>query len=165
MSVWVDHPHLVQHLIDVQKTGASCSQIALALGHGISRNSVVAKIFRLRLEGVEIPTINPSIMSRKKPVGGFTLPQRMGDTVSQPKIRTEPFIAKVDLTAPVPLIDEFGARITVINAKKSHCRYVHGDISTKDFHYCGNLVVRKSFCAYHAERCLVPPLPHKPRAS
>lgn len=54
---WTDE--LVERLITLNREGYSCSEIAARLGHGFSRNAIIGKIHRLKLNGTT-PVVNAS---------------------------------------------------------------------------------------------------------
>lgn len=156
MSIWSDNPSLDERLDSLAREGYSTSQIAAALGHGITRNSVIGRMKRQGIATRELPKPR----AKQKP-----RPRQIRYSTSMPKFPIEPLKIVPDLTAPEPLTDEYGAFITVLNAKDSHCRAPSGDSALGTFRYCGAQVEKGSYCAFHRQRFFMPATPYHKRGA
>jgi GcrA cell cycle regulator len=137
-NTWEQHPELVESCKELWKEGLSAAQIARALGHGLTRNSVIGKVTRLKL----------------KEHGGY--PRQARSVMRNTRPKTKPLTieerAEILQAAPDP---ELGL-VTPFNAKDKHCRYGYGDPSDEGFHYCGRKAVRGSYCPGHHAICHEP---------
>jgi GcrA cell cycle regulator len=140
-GVWKDES-LVLQLVDLWNAGNSCSQIARALGHGISRNSVIGKVTRLGLNGRQTTS-------------------RM--THSVPKGPARPKLVPKEPPAPVieeePVILEDGSHVTIMTVTDRMCRWPIGDPTASDFHFCGrSSKFGAPYCEAHARKAYQPAL-------
>lgn len=125
-GVWADET-IVARLKELWAQGNSCSQIAFALGNGITRNAVIGKVTRLGLPDR----------------GGAT-----GGNSRKGYVRTKPVIAKPrlivikgDVAAPFFLcpLETF--------AEGDTCRFISGDIGRPGWQMCGH--PGHPWCEYH----------------
>lgn len=106
MSVWSDNPALDARLAELAQEGYSTSQIARALGYGISRCAVIGRMSR---QNIATRTIKPKDQRPRHKPKPFIFPHSMP---SQIKFRAAPLKLAPDLEAPAPLVDEEGKPIT-----------------------------------------------------
>ncbi len=111
MSVWTEDR--VGRLRDLYREGKTATQIAADLGGGITRNSVIGKIERLRL--------------------------RSGSTVAAPVAqRPVPAVSKGLVPAVVvETMPAAAAPVTMDGLTEFSCRWPLGDPRSADFHFCG----------------------------
>lgn len=147
-SPWKTKPALETQLIAIWNSGKTARECAIILGRGITRNSVVAKIDRLRQSGIDLRSTAMVQVKPPKPVS----PPRQKPT---PPPTREVVIA----LEPITLAD--GSSVTVLNARLEHCRYPYGEAIDADFRYCGRHASKGSFCADHAVICYQPL--HRPK--
>lgn len=126
--------------------GLSAGQIAKLLP-GRSRNSVLGRVMRLGLDKLDPHKC-------QYPQGAQSKKKRYPPKPKSPPAM--PAKAAAEESAPEAARDENGDRITVLNAKDSHCRYPFGEVGHDSFHFCGNQVERGSWCCYHRLRCFTP---------
>jgi GcrA cell cycle regulator len=144
-NVWVQHPELLEKLKELAAEGLTNSAIARALGHGLTRNAIIGKITRMG-----IPHRSNGMSRTPK---AFNIPPVNGLGGKQQR-RTAPLKLAPPPDAPDPMVDEHGEPITMVNVTDHHCRYVHGDVGTSSFRFCGHRKDKKAaFCEYHAGRC------------
>jgi len=138
------NPEAVTKLTDLWNRGLSGNEIAAHFGHVMTRQSVIGKAHRLGLAD-RSPNMNRHLSGSRthlKPVVRPTPPP--------------PVKKPVDDLAPEPARDENGDRITVLNAKDSHCRFPFGEVGHENFHYCGHKTDRGSWCPWHRLRVFTP---------
>lgn len=131
MNIWDDDTK-VKSLKEMWAAGRSCSQIARALGAGISRCAVMGKVSRLGLtrEG-------GSITSTPKPKPNHAKP------VAPPRAVKPAPIKKAQEPHPEPL----GAPGEFV----SGCQWMHGDVGgAQPWRMCGH--PGKPWCPFHAQR-------------
>ncbi len=148
MTIWQEHPELVEQLRQLLLEGRSFRQAAKVLGHGLTRNAVLGKANRMNMEQKGTQRVpRPFVMPSVNGLGG-------------PKqIKKAPKVFAPDAEAPKPAVDENGAPITMLNVDKQHCRYVYGEPGEKTFHFCGLPKFSGSFCEFHAQKCHQPSHP------
>ena len=118
----------VSVLRQLWEEGKSASEIAVALGEGVTRNAVIGKAHRLRLAN-RAPCANPRDETAPAPVRERKKP----DSASAPKRRV--------LRKGYHLAD----------IKERMCRWPHGDPREPDFHFCGApTIAGLPYCAEHA---------------
>ncbi len=113
------------------------SEIAVALGDDVTRNAVIGKAHRLKLETRASP-----IMKGKKESGRPFASSRAGIPVN-PRTRHT-----------IPLIEAksqgYGDRkYRLEELDKNQCRWPIGDPKEKDFHFCGAQLIGGSYCDAH----------------
>ena len=136
------NPETVAKLTELWNAGLSGNQIAACFGHVMTRQSVIGKARRLKL-----PDRSPN----------------MNRYLSGSRTHPKPVAKKpAEDPAPEAARDKNGDRITVLNAKDSHCRYVYGEVySDGSYFYCGAQVDRGSFCSAHRKICYTPATVHR----
>ena len=130
----------VEQLKSLWTEGLSASQIARALGGGVTRNAVIGKVHRLGLAGRATPTRSDRPRLPSAP--------RMSMRSHQPP----PPIVEED---PVTLDD--GSFATVLTINNAMCRWPIGDPSDNEFHFCGRKPKAGSpYCEAHARKAYQP---------
>ena len=124
----------VEILKSMTADGASASQIARAIGGGVTRNAVINKRIRLGLAS----NTKPSVRSRV-PMSGPVL-----------KSKPLPPPPPVELD---PLVLEGGEHVTLLTVNDRCCRWPIGDPCESDFHFCGHAPAQGSpYCEAHARK-------------
>lgn len=112
--------------------GSSCSVIARALGGGITRNAVIGKVTRLGLPP-------RAVMTRQAPAA--RAPRATSPTTRR--------VFKPMAEAPAPKQRDDGTAVTLLNARRSECRWPVGDVSG-EMPLCGcETEPGESWCAFH----------------
>lgn len=144
---WTDDR--VELLSKLWGEGLSASQIAAALGGGVTRNAVIGKVHRLGLSG-------------RAKTGA-------GQAQRQAKPRPPAVTGTADAARPVPrpeegyrgpaAVDERWAdevqipeslRVSILELRDSMCRWPLGDPSKPDFAFCGaKAVTALPYCGHH----------------
>jgi len=146
--------------------GASCSQIATALG-GVSRNAVIGKVHRLALPKPERKPARPLRRARRRPQARFTpivhstmgnsgepgLPARACSIAARARKR-----ARLPRVACTVALDQFNAAIpseqrrTLLQLTRSSCRWPVGEPGKPEFFFCGGRVeMGHPYCAGHCD--------------
>lgn len=138
-AAWTDAR--IEELKRLWGEGFSASQIARALGGAITRNSVLAKIHRLKNAGdplLERRTTSPTPRER--------IIRTNTPRPAVPKPRPAP-------DEPLPLAREDGAPVTLDNCRHDECRWPHGD--GENFRICDHKIEEgfaHPYCAFHLMR-------------
>ena len=170
---WTDER--VELLKKLWSEGLSASQIADKLG-GVSRNAVIGKVHRLKLE------------SRGKPLAAAQPASGIAEASVEMAVETVEIVvpARIVASQPVsrPVIRTFGAtalkmepeieeapearhqtgevvpiarKLTLVQLSDRTCKWPVGDPLSADFHFCGNNSNDASpYCAYHAKLAFQP---------
>ena len=133
--------------------GQSASQIAKALGGGVTRNAVIGKVHRLGLSGRAAPsqparTAATFRTARPRPAAPAATaaaqpaaPRRL--EVVQPKA--------VQPAAPAPApIPDLPGTATVMTLGAHMCKWPIGDPSSREFSFCGRRASEGVYCVEHA---------------
>lgn len=129
----------IKQLETLWAEGYSASQIARALGAGISRSAVIGKARRLNL-------------TRNRP--GIPKPRRTGAMRAlDRRIRPQINMTAADPAAPDPRAPEFLGPVNLFPESNDACRFPKGEPG-KDFQCCGNPITSlgSSYCDYHNRR-------------
>ncbi|KAB7648423.1 GcrA family cell cycle regulator [Polymorphobacter fuscus] len=127
--------------------GMTASQIAEALGEGVSRNAVIGKAHRLGLESRPSPvkgTEDVAAAPAAKPVA--TAAPAAVVPVSVPTV-PRPAVAKK------PARTGKAARTTLLDLNEKICKWPIGHPGDADFHFCGKSA--QAGFPYCTEHCLV----------
>lgn len=130
-----------QEIVRLWNTNMSASQIAKRLG--VTKNSVIGKISRLRAKGVYLRVREESSKPTKKP--NPLLPDRAI------KLSSVSVGGHVHHTPVLAIGTQF---VGILDLKPSSCRYVVSD-DAADGVYCGATRTHKAYCAAHAALCYV----------
>lgn len=129
MSFRWDDP-AVETLKTLWAEGLSCSQIARAIGEGLTRNAVIGKVTRLGLT----PRGNASRYDS-------------GHRISHPKPRPSgPPRTKPPAADAPPAIGELNAF-----SAAGTCQWIHGEVGAGDWQMCGQSICRPGspWCDFH----------------
>ena len=129
--------------------GMTASQIAEALGEGVSRNAVIGKAHRLGLES------RPSPVKGTEEAAAAPAPAKAAAPVAAPTAAPAP-AATVVAKAPAakkPARTGKAARTTLLDLNEKICKWPIGHPGEADFHFCGK-TSQASF-PYCTEHCLV----------
>ena len=144
-----------KRLIDMWFAGQSANAIAVALG--VSRGSVMGKVYRLRQNGVLDYRQDPSGWAGRKKKTPHPLP-KLKTMASQP-VQTlnlnkprEPDPVPV-VAPPVPMFDPSKPYTNILQLTLDTCRYIMTEDTSVSAFYCGEPVDRKSYCKAHADLC------------
>jgi GcrA cell cycle regulator len=144
----------VAKLVKLHAEGLSCSQIATALGHGITRNAVIGKVSRLNLpkrDGERAKLINRRTRKSQGSVWGMSMKQAAKLKERAAKAPAPPPEAYVE-----PITNETPTR-TFATLERGECRWPIGDPKSEAFGYCGcKAVPGQSYCTGHRLRAYTP---------
>jgi GcrA cell cycle regulator len=130
--------------------GQSASQIAKALGGGVTRNAVIGKVHRLGLSGRAAPsqparaTFRPARPRPAQPVMAQpSAPRRIEAVAPRPNGPVPP-------TPPAPPIVDLPGTATVMTLGAHMCKWPIGDPSSREFSFCGRRASEGVYCVEHA---------------
>ncbi|MND72046.1 GcrA cell cycle regulator [compost metagenome] len=132
--------------------GQSASQIAKALGGGVTRNAVIGKVHRLGLSGRAAPSqparttfrpARPRAAAPAAPAQAPSAPRRLEAAAPRP-VAAAP---AAQAPAPAP---ELPGTATVLTLGAHMCKWPIGDPSTRDFSFCGRRASEGVYCGEHA---------------
>lgn len=150
----------VEAVIKLWNEGLSASQIANRLGH-TTRNAVIAKVHRLRLDGVA--------MARREPTGGREKaarrmkPAASAGSFRMAEQRTAPRPPRLPATSPyreaaaayVPPAEQM---VSLLDLEDHHCKFPVGDPRSPTFKFCGGQRVDGTpYCNPHCIVAYRPP--------
>ncbi len=126
--------------------GQSASQIAKALGGGVTRNAVIGKVHRLGLSGRAAPsqpvrTTFRTPRPRPQPTVQPSAPRRIE--------AVQPRVAAPVQPAPVVAPDLPGTA-TVLTLGAHMCKWPIGDPGSDGFSFCGRRAAEGVYCVEHA---------------
>lgn len=128
--------------------GQSASQIAKALGGGVTRNAVIGKVHRLGLSGRAAPSqparTTAFRTSRPKPAPTQTRAPSAPRRIEAAEPKPEPVAAP----APMP---ELEGTATVLTLGAHMCKWPIGDPSSSGFSFCGRRASEGVYCVEHAK--------------
>ena len=134
--------------------GQSASQIAKALGGGVTRNAVIGKVHRLGLSGRAAPsqpartTFRPTRPRPAAPAAP-SAPRRIEAVQPRPAPQPAP--------RPEPVPDLPGTA-TVMTLGSHMCKWPIGDPSSAEFSFCGRRASEGVYCVEHARVAYQPAL-------
>jgi GcrA cell cycle regulator len=175
---WTDER--VELLSRLWLDGRSASQIAAALGGGLTRNAVIGKVHRLGLAG-RVKAGAPERASedgeadsagmagevaaasrRAAPRAGVAAATMMttaravhGNTaLAVAEARAE---APLTARAPEEVVVPLSLKVTIVELRESMCKWPLGDPSSSDFRYCGSPSHSGTpYCQYHGKLAYQP---------
>ena len=130
--------------------GMTASQIAEALGEGVSRNAVIGKAHRLGLES------RPSPVKGGDDAAAAPAPAKATAIVAALIVAPTPMaapVAKAPPAAKKPTRTGKSARTTLLDLNEKICKWPIGHPGETDFHFCGK-PSQASF-PYCTEQCLI----------
>ena len=127
--------------------GQSASQIAKALGGGVTRNAVIGKVHRLGLSGRAAPSQPARTTFRTtRPRPAAAAPQ----APSAPR-RIEAAQPRPAAAPPVPApMPDLPGTATVMTLGAHMCKWPIGDPSSREFSFCGRRASEGVYCVEHA---------------
>jgi GcrA cell cycle regulator len=152
--------------------GLSASQIAAALGDGVTRNAVIGKVHRLKLSGRAKPvSAAPRARSSARPGGRRVAPSGGGSTglsllmkrrtlapapmqgATALKISEEVDVETLALPQAQELFIPVEQRLTLLQLNENTCKWPIGDPLTPEFYFCGQHAEDgKPYCEFHSRR-------------
>lgn len=133
--------------------GQSASQIAKALGGGVTRNAVIGKVHRLGLSGRAAPSQPARTTFRparpRPPAAAPSAPRRIEAVQPRPAPQPAP--------RPEPMPDLPGTA-TVMTLGSHMCKWPIGDPSSAEFSFCGRRASEGVYCVEHARVAYQPAL-------
>ena len=147
-DMWSDT--LAQRAVELWNVGHTASEIAANLGGPITRNAVIARLWRMRKAGAQI---------RRRPNVGESFEKKLehrarkqAKTKSRPPSTLPPVQRKERIYPQSP--DPLTATVFCIaELDRYHCRWPHGVPQTKGFGYCGRpRVAQLPYCEPHCRR-------------
>lgn len=132
---WTDDH--IEKLKNLWTEGNSASQIARALGGGLSRNAVIGKLSRMGFTGGG----TPKRQSQPRPQA-----PKVVKTLRSAELEAADIIAKMD--------EPPSFRVSIEDIGYGMCRWPHGDPGNLEtFHFCGHRAELASpYCPYHTRR-------------
>lgn len=127
--------------------GMTASQIAEALGEGVTRNAVIGKAHRLGLES------RPSPVKNAEEIVEAPVAKPVVVAVAPPPVAA--VMATVARPAPAkkPARTGKAARTTLLDLNEKICKWPIGHPSDADFHFCGKGA--QAGFPYCTEHCLI----------
>ena len=125
--------------------GMTASQIAEALGEGVTRNAVIGKAHRLGLESRPSPVKNTDEVV-KAPVAKLV-------AAAPPPAVPPPAVLARPAPAKKPVRTGKAARTTLLDLNEKICKWPIGHPSDADFHFCGKGA--QAGFPYCTEHCLI----------
>ncbi len=126
-----------EHRLGLLKRLWADGQTAAAIGRrlGISKSAVLGKVFRLRLAPADNAGAPPTPPGQHR--------------------RGRPLLADQQTSVPEPK-----RGLSVFELTNATCRWPHGQVGSKSFHFCGaaeaDLEAGRPYCEYHALRAYQP---------
>lgn len=159
----------IETLTAMWREGASCSEIARAIGSGFTRNAVIGKVHRLKLDRArparaatgrkphrnrgapKAEAIAARVATRKEDVARA----RTVQPALAPAMAAEPFELRAELVIPPE------QRLSLLQLTERTCKWPIGDPLEPGFHFCGGAALEgKPYCAPHWQRAhAAPPAP------
>jgi len=142
-SAW-DDDAMVERLKRLWRSGLTASQVAERLGHGLSRNAVIAKLHRL---GLQRRSETSQRRTRKRRAAGNHAEHKKNPRIPKPKLEWEPFVPGPDLVVPAH------ERKGILDLDDDDCRWPIGDPQSADFTFCNHKAIPGlPYCAHHCRR-------------
>lgn len=131
---WTDER--IAQLRDLWAEGLTAAECAVEIG-GITRNAVVGKVFRLKLEPRQ-ERVNPKKRHAKR-------------KARKPAVKIEP------PPPPDPTPPTSATRVSLMELRPNTCRWPTGDVGSEDFFFCGAPThADKPYCGYHCRLAYQP---------
>jgi GcrA cell cycle regulator len=133
--------------------GMTASQIAEALGEGVSRNAVIGKAHRLGLESRPSPVKAGEDAAEAAPAPAA--PVAVTAAPAAPAAAPAPVaaIARPAIVAKKPARGGKAAKTTLLDLNQKICKWPIGHPGDADFHFCGK--ASQAGFPYCTEHCLV----------
>lgn len=149
---WTDER--VELLKKLWNDGLSASQIATELGN-VTRNAVIGKVHRLGLSGraKDKAAAQRPRKAARAPSPPVAIPPQnrtnviMAPVPRPPVVQLEPTVPVEDEAAALPVSE----RVTIMELRKSMCRWPMGDPTKAEFRFCGGRsITGLPYCDHHA---------------
>lgn len=131
--------------------GQSASQIAKALGGGVTRNAVIGKVHRLGLSGRAAPSQPARAATAYRPSRPRPAAPAPTAQPSAPRrieaVQPKPVEPAAPPPAPVP---DLPGTATVLTLGAHMCKWPIGDPSSREFSFCGRRASEGVYCVEHA---------------
>ncbi len=177
---WTDER--VELLKQLWTEGLSASQIADRLG-GVSRNAVIGKVHRLKLESrarqpnvaqpvaverpaprrtAEVETVEMVVPARlvaasQQQAPTRSMPRTMGATALKMEPEEELEVMDQPQERESAEVVPIARKLSLVELTETTCKWPVGDPMKPDFHFCGNNARDASpYCAYHAKLAFQP---------
>jgi GcrA cell cycle regulator len=147
---WTDDR--VELLTKLWGEGLSASQIATALGGGVTRNAVIGKVHRLGLSGRAKPGAAGAVRAAKPRAVAPTPPQLEGGRTPprDPEQLMRPTLVSNERWSPDQVEIPESQRVSIMELRDTTCRWPIGDPSKPDFAFCGGRAVTGlPYCGHH----------------
>lgn len=134
----------IERLKALWSEGKSASEIAVILGGGLTRNGVIGKIHRLKLDKRAKPSVKA--MKAKGERGSAGKYRGVVNAARKARASTltlRPPMGEIKPPKPLPIPDdlpELSARKRLIDTGAHECKFCTGDPLTADHHFCGEPV-------------------------
>lgn len=129
-------------IIALWESGLTALQIGAQLG--LTRNAVIGRIDRMRMQGVVIERI-------AEPKAAIAIEEKQKKFGPRPKsapLKTRPYVNWFTKTRP-------DAGLLLMSLKVDSCRYVMPSKHEGQHIYCGDPITRGPYCTDHAALCFV----------
>lgn len=127
MFNWDDHSE--ETLKSLWDEGFSASYIAKFMGHSLTRNAVIGKIYRMKL-------------NRKK---------RYSEMIKKPLLK------KVKKGCAPQHVKFINYGVNIMDLTTDSCRYIVGEDDKNQNLYCGDRQHKRSYCEHHFNVCYYRP--------
>ena len=179
---WTDER--VEMLKQLWTEGLSASQIADRLG-GVSRNAVIGKVHRLKLESrakstsvsPQVVELSPAAMPQfasievtetvvmprfSAPLQAAAQRSSMPRTIGATALKMDPdeeheLLQAEEVVQTTGEVVPISRKLTLVQLTEGTCKWPVGDPLKPDFHFCGNSARDASpYCVYHAKLAFQP---------
>jgi GcrA cell cycle regulator len=175
---WTDER--VELLSRLWLEGRSASQIATALGGGLTRNAVIGKVHRLGLAG----RVKSGAPERAAEDGDANSAGMVAEVAAAPRraaprasVAAAPILttaravlgntalavaearaeAPQTARAPEEVVVPLSLKVTIVELRESMCKWPLGDPSSSEFRYCGSPAHASTpYCQYHGKLAYQP---------
>lgn len=160
MSIWTEER--VEQLKALWSQGLSTQAIADALGEGITKNSVIGKTHRLKLNvSADRPQRARAERSPRKSSTPRLPRARLTAVRSTARMLDSAFneadLANLPVEIPfeLPATDKFGTA-ALLGLTETTCKWPIGDPRASDFRFCGHHIGNGAYCEHHNSRAYEP---------
>ena len=155
--------------------GLSASQIAAQLG-GVSRNAVIGKVHRLKLNNRGRAAAAPVVKKKAAPAAIVSTQVQMtakavvaaaqvmrpvtasiGATALQAEFDAAPQVYQRPVNPSDNVVVPISRRLRLVQLTERTCKWPNGDPLSEDFNFCGNEAAETGpYCKYHARVAFQP---------
>jgi GcrA cell cycle regulator len=141
-------PDRIEMLRALHTEGLPFSQIAAALGGGVTRNAVIGKAGRLKLAGrIGIHIARASVESIPRPRRAVV--RRLARMKQRPEATLNDSPPMEPEAVPELPADTSPDACTMMDLRAASCRWPLGDAAGAETMFCGTEVARGSYCRRH----------------